>query len=671
MKTVFLKLTGGLLLLTLSVSLEMNASSPQAKNDSVFHLVKPDYQLSPLTGMTRQHWMDAATYLLDGAFSYIHTLDDPMRFPKQPGKSYPTDGKFNKTENLEGLCRTMFVAIPLLKENPDLVLNGIKVGDYYRQQLRNMSDPSKSGYIQHLKGGPSQTLVEFGALALSLTVMPEIIWEPLTQKEKDDLAALMLSYGNGPTIGSNWRFFNIFVMSFFKDHGYEVKDSYMDELLQKSLAQYRGYGWYNDSPAYDYYSMWAFQMYGMIWAHYYGEKFNPEAGRQFVSNFRDLVPNYPYMFAKDGKMNMYGRSITYRIAAAVPFPLMGWLNDPSIDYGWMRRIASSTLLQFLENPALMEDRVPTLGFYGAFEPAVQIYSCRGSVYWMGKAFLGLLLPADNPFWTAVENNGAWEKELQPGKVYNKFMEGSNTLVTNYPNSGTSEIRAWCHETVAKDWQKFRSTENYNKLSYNTAFPWMADSPDGKVSMNYAVLNAKQEWEVLRLYTFKKFEDGIYYRDAELETNPEIKFRLADIPLPNGILRVDKVSFPLTTELRYGHYSLPELESPIVTKEQKAGGYTAYCMDNGAYQTALINLQGWSEVEFVQTEGPHPVSNKCSVINVATTHSGDKVFITLQLWKKSGKPFTKKELTPVKSFKQTGDTITIYFSDGTVKTVSLP
>ena len=670
MKIAFSKMTKGLLLFVFLVSLNANASLSQAKNDSVFHLVKPDYQLSPLTGMTRQHWMDAATNLLDGAFSYIHTLDDPMRFPKQPGKSYPTDGKFNKTENLEGLCRTMFVAIPLLKENPDLVLNGIKVGDYYRQQLRNMSDPSKSGYIQHLKGGPSQTLVEFGALALSLTVMPEIIWEPLTQKEKDDLAALMLSYGNGPTIGSNWRFFNIFVMSFFKNQGYEVKDGYIDELLQKSLAQYRGYGWYNDSPAYDYYSMWAFQMYGMIWAHYYGEIFNPEAGRQFVSNFRDLVPNYPYMFAEDGKMNMYGRSITYRIAAAVPFPLMGWLNDPSINYGWMRRIASSTLLQFLENPALMEDRVPTLGFYGAFEPAVQIYSCRGSVYWMGKAFLGLLLPADNPFWTAVENNGAWEKEFQPGKVYNKFMEGSNTLVTNYPNSGTSEIRAWCHEAVAKDWQKFRSTENYNKLSYNTAFPWMADSPDGKVSMNYAVLNAKQEWEVLRLYTFKKFEDGIYYRDAELETNPEIKFRLADIPLPNGILRVDKVSFPITTELRYGHYSLPELESPIVTKEQKAGGYTAYCMDNGAYQTALIDLQGWSEVEFVQTEGLHPVSNKCSVINAATTHSGDKVFITLQLWKKSGKPFTKKELAPVKSFKQTGDTITIYFSDGTVKTVSL-
>lgn len=671
MKTVFSKMTGGLLLFALLFSIKVNASSSQTANDSVFHLVRPDYHLSPLTGMTRQHWLDAATYLLDGAFSYIHTLDDPMHFPKQPGKSYPTDGKPNKTENLEGLCRTMFVAIPLLKENPALELNGIKVGDYYRQQLRNMSDPSKPGYIQHLKGGPSQTLVEFGALALSLTVMPEIIWEPLTQQEKDALAALMLSYGNGPTIGSNWRFFNIFVMSFFKDHGYAIKDDYLNELLQKSLDQYRGCGWYNDSPAYDYYSMWAFQMYGMIWAHYYGDKFNPEAGRQFVDNFRDLVPNYPYMFAEDGKMNMYGRSITYRIATVVPFPLMGWLNDPSINYGWMRRIASSTILQFLENPALMKDRVPTLGFYGAFEPAVQIYSCRGSVYWMGKAFLGLLLPADNPFWTAVENNGAWEKELKPGKVYNKFMEGSNTLVTNYPNSGSSEIRAWCHETVAKDWQKFRSTENYNKLSYNTAFPWMADSPDGKVSMNYAILNVKQQWEVLRLYTFRKFEDGIYYRDAELETNPEIKFRLADIPLPNGILRVDKVSFPVSAQLRYGHYSLPELDKPVITKERKIGEHTVYCTDNGAYQTALVNLQGWTEVEFVQTEGLHPVSDKCSVINAATTHSGEQIFITLQLWKKSGKSFTKKELTPVKSFEQNGDTVIIHFSDGTVKTVSFP
>ena len=64
MKIAFSKMTKGLLLFVFLVSLSANASLSQAKNDSVFHLVKPDYQLSPLTGMTRQHWMDAATYLL-------------------------------------------------------------------------------------------------------------------------------------------------------------------------------------------------------------------------------------------------------------------------------------------------------------------------------------------------------------------------------------------------------------------------------------------------------------------------------------------------------------------------------------------------------------------------------------------------------------------------------
>lgn len=670
-RNIFSKLVAMFVLMVMVCPLR--AAEAETDN-SVFKVVNPDYKLSPKTGMTRQHWMDAARYLLGGAFTYINNLDDPMRFPKQPGKSYPRDGKFNKTENLEGLCRTMFIAIPLLKDNPDLELNGIKVGDYYRQQLRNMSDKTKDGYIPHQSpnGGPSQTLVEFGALALSLTAMPEIIWDPLTQKEKDDLAALMLSYGNGKTIGSNWRFFNIFIMSFFKDHGYEVKKGYMEELLDNCLDMYRGYGWYNDSPAYDYYSMWAFQMYGMIWSHYYGDKFDEVSSQRFVRNFRDLVHTYPYMFSRDGQMNMYGRSIPYRFAAVVPFPLMGWLEDPTINYGWMRRIASASILQFLQNPDLLEDRIPTLGYYGAFEPAVQIYSCRGSVFWMGKAFLGLLVPEDNPFWTAKENDGAWETEFKKDNVYNLFMEGSNTMFTNYPNIGASEVRAWCHEKVATDWQKFRSSENYNKLSYSTAFPWMADSPDGKVSMNYAVQNGKNEWEVLRLYTFKGFRNGIYYRDAVLETDANVKFKLADIPLADGILRVDKISVPKNTNVRFGTYSLPEINGAITSEEKTLkDGRKVLVADNGEYQIALVDLSGWDKMEYVETEGLHPVADKCGVINTASEfRAGETLIVTLQLWKKSGKNFTKKELSPVKRIEQQGSSVLVYMNDGTVKTVTL-
>ena len=53
----------------------------------------------------------------------------------------------------------------------------------------------------------------------------------------------------------------------------------------------------------------------------------------------------------------------------------------------------------------LKDNIPTLGFYSAFESAVQSYSCRGSAFWMGKA---LLVPENNPFWNATENEGTWE-----------------------------------------------------------------------------------------------------------------------------------------------------------------------------------------------------------------------------------------------------------------------
>lgn len=112
---------------------------------------------------------------------------------------------------------------------------------------------------------------------------PDVFWDPLPQVVKDSLATRMLSYGEGATIDMNWRFFNINIMSFFKSRGYETDDVYLEELIKKVLADYRGDGWYNDSPYYDYYSMWAFQMYGPLWAMYFGKKYYPKYAISFTS----------------------------------------------------------------------------------------------------------------------------------------------------------------------------------------------------------------------------------------------------------------------------------------------------------------------------------------------------------------------------------------------------
>jgi hypothetical protein len=651
------------LLLTTMFSLSLFSQQKENTN-TVFQINNPDYKLSPHTGMTKQHWKEAALYLLKGAFSYIHNLDDPMKFPKQPGKSYPLDENKVPTEKLEGLSRTLFIASPLLKENPDLVINNIKVADYYRYQFSKLIDPNSPSYIvpRSKNGGPSQNLVEYGAIAISLLTNPEVLWNPLPQDQKDALAQSMLSYGDGPTVSSNWKFFNIFVLSFFKEQGYSVNEKLLVEYLQKSLDDYRGDGWYNDNPAYDYYSMWGYQLYGALWSEYFGNKYYPEYASKFRNNFKDLNSNYPVMFSRNGEMIMFGRSISYRIASIAMFPFMGLENDAKINNGWLRRISSGVIKQFFQHPDFMKDDVPTLGFYGAFEPAVQVYSCRGSVYWMGKAFLGLLLPDNNPFWTAKENEGPWETEFKKDQVYTNFQEGSKILITNYPAIGASEVRAWCHEKKKNDWQGFRSTENYNRLSYNSAFLWQADGMNGEVAMNYVFKNAQQEWEPLRLFTFKKFEDGVYYRDAVLETNEHIKMNLADILLPNGILRIDRNLSSDAVSVRLGHYALPQLNKEITTVTRVIKGKKLTIIDNGKYQLAMIPLLGWDKTEVIAAKGLHPESENSTVINVANEFKPDNdtatIYATVMLWKKSGEKWRDKELQGVSKIKLSGKDIEV-------------
>lgn len=645
-------------------------------SDNIFRVENPDYVKSPYSGMTRKHWIEAAKYLLDGAFSYIHCMDDPMYFPKQLDKTYPHDENAAKVAKLEGLARTLFVAAPLLKENPDLEINGIKVADYYRHQMKSLTNPDSKHYVEPKPGGPTQTLLELGSLCISMGAAPEALWDPMTKEGKDNLATLLKNYGEGPTISSNWQFFNVFILSFLKDKGYQIDEAYLQEKLNNLLARYRGEGWYNDVPAYDYYSMWAFQSYGPLWAELFGKKQYPELAARFFKNQGDLIDNYPYMFAEDGRMNMYGRSIPYRFAAVAPLPLIEYGNHENVNYGWLRRIASATLLQFLQNPEFLENGVPTMGYYGPFAPCVQIYSCRGSVYWCGKAFLGLLMPEDSQYWSATENNDPWDNELAKGKAYDKFQPATGLMITNYPNSGSSELRSWCHESVANDWQKFRSSENYNKLAYNTAFPWMADGTDGEISMNYATKNGKGEWEVLRLYDFKDYKDGIYRRDAVLETDTTVRYQLADITLPDGILRIDRVTTPDTTDIRLGHYSLKKCCKGFSSSEREVGKnkVKATIVGNGNYELAMIPLYGWTEPAEVMTpKGLHPESKECILPVLAADNSGSRIYVTLQLWKKigeDGKSFTDAELQPVKSIKVSNDgrKVTVKLTDKTTRTV---
>lgn len=586
----------------------------QPKQAQVFQVQQPNKRLSPYTGMTRDHWKQAAEYLLSTAFAYVNDPHDPFDLPKQEGKSYPRDKGGIPTSRMEALCRTMFLAGPLLKENPDLTLHGIRVSDYYRLQLASMLQKDSPIYLPMHRGNGNggQKLVELGGLAVSLLMAPDVFWNPLPQEQRDSLAAVFKTYAEGGTIGMNWRFFNQCLLSFLHREGYEVNTRYLESLMRDNMDAYVGDGWYHDSPLLDYYSMWAFQMYGPLWAESYGKQYYPAESALIMERLKDITVQYPFMFGRDGKMQMWGRSITYRMGAAIPLALTGLLHDDAIDYGWMRRIASGAILQFLQHPDfLAADGLPNLGFYGHFEDCLQHYSCRGSVFWMAKLFLALYMPADNPFWTARETEGAWAT-MNKREAHKVYAEKAKTLTVNYPRLGMSEFR----NVFTRNNGFYYGLENYNRLAYNSALPWQKDGKAGEVAMSYVVEGDNNQWLQINSYKGEGLSaDGWFRRQAEMEKDTSVKLLLAEQITPNGSLRKDEITCPTPRNIRMGFYALPELGKPVKVIHKTIKGHKAITLDNGVHRLTTILIAGWDDMEAVHCEGLHPEAQRSVVVNL--------------------------------------------------------
>lgn len=599
----------------------------------IFEVTNPDKSLSPYTGMTRDHWKQAAEYLLATAFAYVDDVKDPFDLPKQFGKGYPRNADGIPTSRMEALCRTMFLAGPLLKENPDLTLNGVKVGDYYRYQIASFLDKDSPIYLpeKRWRGNGGQKLVELGGLAVSLLMAPDVFWEPLPKDTRDRLAAVFKTYAEGETIGMNWRFFNQCLLSFLHREGYQVNTKYLEELLHDNLDAYVGEGWYHDSPLFDYYSMWAFQMYGPLWAESYGKKYYPTEAGQFMKNLSDITIQYPYMFGRDGKMQMWGRSITYRMGAAIPLALTGLLHSDDIDYGWMRRICSGAILQFLQHPEFIaEDGLPNLGFYDHFEDCLQTYSCRGSVFWMAKLFLALYMPADNPFWTARETEGAWAK-MKKNTPYNVYSDKAKTLTTDYPTLGMAEFR----NVFTRNNGFYYGLENYNRLAYNSALPWQSDGPNGEVAMSYVVEGKDGKWLKVNSYKGEGLDaNGVFRRTAEMEGDKSVSISLSEKITPDGMTRSDVVVTDAPRKVRMGFYALPELDQPIKVTMKKVDGKKAVTIDNGKFAVTTVLTYGWDDIEVVHCKDLHPEATRSVVVNLTTTVDGAKTLKSQLIMKKS-------------------------------------
>lgn len=628
-----------------------------------YTIKNPDYELSPYSGMTREHWIDVCYFLLEGVFSHIKDFNDPIVFPRYDTEvSYPrpNDPEWRHgSERFEGLARTLLVAAPLMKNHPDAVVNGYKLRDYYSNQILLSIDPATKSYFGRLKDilkAPGRQIAfqhtcECASLVIALMVTKEHIWDRYSQDEKDRIADFLSEFGHYRTHAHNWRFFNLLILSFLKVNGYKIDEEIMKDHVMNALTYYVGDGWYRDGNLFDYYSPWAFQFYGPLWNVWYGYEYEPELASVIEKNSNELMTSYPRFFDKDSKMIMWGRSNIYRSAASAPLGANLLLRNDTINPGLARRIISGNILQFITKEELFINDVPCLGFYGPFQPLLQNYSCASSSFWFANSFMCLTFDEDSPFWTEKETNGIWDEIGDESKTM--VLDGPALSITNHGKTGTTEIKT--AKVLMKKGHPWIA--DYSRLSFNSEFPWEEIDKTGPVSMNYSLKYGQnsEQYSVPNLIMYGGEEDGVLYRRIYFDfvdtfkDNPAID--LADIPISNGIIRIDRVRISEKPyELLLGHYGLPHIDGICDIEEKTINDNQVVIGKTKGLQLAFIPYRGWDEISYKHNNNKNAMTEKSTLIYSTSRrdkmYSGIYLLITVMLHKTDNDNWTKEELSPI-------------------------
>ncbi|QKW07620.1 DUF2264 domain-containing protein [Streptomyces sp. NA04227] len=358
-----------------------------------------DRSLSPFTGYDRSHWLAVADQMLTDAHRFASPSGARVVLPGRPSFS----GR--NSDELEGFARTfLLLAYRVAGSGGDAPAGLLQA---YADGIAAGTDPGHPDAWPAIDATCRQTLVEACSLALGLHLTRPWLWDRLASRVQEQVVTWLQGVWGLVIPDNNWHMFRVIVGEFLALAGAAHDRDEMDADLARIEEFYVGDGWYRDggdprvADCFDHYCGWAMHHYPVLWARMAGER-----GAARLPVFRErlhrFLEDFALFFGADGAPVHQGRSLTYRFAAATA-PWVGALADATpLTPGLTRRIASGALKHFVDRGFRDARGIPTLGWYGPFPPMVQTYSGPGSPYWLSKGFLGLLLPADHPCWTATE-----------------------------------------------------------------------------------------------------------------------------------------------------------------------------------------------------------------------------------------------------------------------------
>ncbi|MEV0322895.1 DUF2264 domain-containing protein [Streptomyces sp. NPDC050658] len=364
-------------------------------------------ELSPYTGYTRDHWEAAADGLLGAAWRWATPEGALLDLPGRPSASGV------RSDGLEGYARTFLAAAFRVAgaegKDPhgwlDRYARGLAAGT--RTPGRDDTESWPLILDHHVQGQP---MVESASVALGLRLTRPWLWDRLDDDVQDRAEEWLRGALRHTPAPNNWYLFPYTVAGFLESVGRGDAETarIRERALELLAGWYRGQGWYadGDGRAFDHYNGWALHLYPTLDAHLADDQ---GESAWHGPRLRQHLESFGLLFGADGAPIHFGRSLTYRFAAAASVALGALTGHTPLTPGTSRRLVSGSLRYFLDRGSVGEDGLLSLGWHGPHEATLQNYSGPASPYWASKAFVCLLAPAAHPLWTATEESAPSER----------------------------------------------------------------------------------------------------------------------------------------------------------------------------------------------------------------------------------------------------------------------
>lgn len=466
-----------------------------------------------------------------------------------------TGAHFDRTAaDLEGFARPLWGIVPLAAGGYDF-----PHWELYRRGLANGTDPSHPEYWGDVSR-TDQRQVELAAIGFAIAMVPQFIWEPLSETQKKTIAAYLISARDKEFVDNNWKFFRVLIDLGLTRAGIDFDHSLTEKYLDEVEAFRLGEGWYRDGPVKraDHYVPFALHFYALIYSVI--AKHDTKRVAAYRERAHVFAKDIRHWFGPDGASLAFGRSQTYRFACGGIWGALAFAGVEALPWSEIKGYYMRHIRWWSELPITERDGVLSIGYGYPNLMMSESYNSAGSPYWALKFFLPLALSADHPFWAAEETDAPEFTDPVPLKEAGMVAMHTtgNTVILS---SGQSHDRM------------LGANEKYSKFVYSTRYGFnielndrhfVAASFDGMlgISDDGVHFRMRETLEEALIAGDKLYSRWKPWGDVTVETWL--------LPANPWHIRLHRIVTPRPLQTSEGGFAIPRADFNIDSAEQSGG-----------------------------------------------------------------------------------------------------